>query len=153
MEGEFLFIIRVVEYNRTGYEMKKPKKKAIIKRLQNTADRLWYAYCKKRDGVCQIGKWFPAHCKRDMVTQVHHIFSDSKHHNICYDVENGITLCLSCHAAISFGDDVRKELIRKIVDKDIYERLLEQALIPGPHLCWRNIEWLENQISILESMQ
>lgn len=130
-------------------------KKSLIKKLQNRGLNLFYQCVRARDKVCQIGVYFPAHCFHSDVLNSHHIFEKSKHRNICLDVENSCLLCSGCHSALSYGNDAYREMVRKIVEKrnpDIYARLFEQAQIHGPHLCWKDITWLETNISVLEKI-
>jgi 5-methylcytosine-specific restriction endonuclease McrA len=127
---------------------KRSKKDTILKRLQNKAENLWKQVCKDRDKVCQI-------CGSKEVLQVHHIFS-RKNKGLFLDVENGILLCRNCHCKVSFGDDGLKEKIRRIkIKKDpaTYDRLYEQDLDKSPFLEWKNINYLEEQIKILQSIQ
>ena len=131
------------------------KKKSPVKAYQTKALKLWYKLVKERDGCCQIGKYYPSKCYKSPVLNAHHIFSKSKHRSICLDIENGILLCSGCHTALSFGNDAYRELVREIVvkrDPAIYERLFEQAQMKGPHLCWKSISWLEDQIKVLEEL-
>ena len=135
--------------------IKRKKRKNPIKAYQTKALNLWYMLVKRRDKECQIHKFFPIKCYNYPILQAHHIFSKSKHRNICLDLENGITLCSGCHTALSFGNDAYREMVRIIAEKkgkEIYERLFEQSQMSGPHLCWKSISWLEDQIEVLEQL-
>lgn len=123
--------------------MKKISKATLRKQLQKKAGNLWKEYCKKRDKTCRM-------CGSSKVLQVHHIFSRGKK-RLFLDVENGITLCSACHLSVTF-DDSAKETLRRMIDKDIWNRLYEQSLFRGPFLDWKNIGWLETQIRILNEL-
>jgi hypothetical protein len=128
-------------------------KKSIVKRLQNKAERLWKEYCLLRDGGCMIQNYYPCHCLGGSILQVHHIFSRTNK-RIFFDCDNGIVLCRDCHLRVTFSDSY-KELVRRIAeqkDKEVYYRLWEQSMIKGSYLEFKNIEWLEEQIKILEEM-
>lgn len=66
----------------------------IIVKDSRKRDQRWSRAIKKRDKVCQgCGK-----TKEEGKLQAHHIKSRSKYPDLRYDLSNGITLCLDCHA-------------------------------------------------------
>ena len=52
--------------------------------------RIWRAQVIRRDKVCSV-------CKSNQKRQAHHINSGSYFPEDRFDIENGITLCSSCH--------------------------------------------------------
>ena len=126
---------------------RKYTKKSITKKLQTKAGNLWKDYCKLRDRVCQL-------CGGRKVLQVHHVFS-RKNKGLFLDVDNGILLCRVCHCRVTW-DDAWKETLRRVVvlkkTQATYDRLYEQSLDKTPFLEWKNIAWLESQITIFKEM-
>lgn len=121
----------------------KRRVKPPLEKLQDKAEKLWKEYCKKRDGKCRL-------CGGNEVLQVHHIFSRTKK-RLFLDIDNGITLCSRCHSGVTW-DDSYKEKVRRLINKDTYERLFEQSCITGSFLEWKKFDWLEGQIKILEEL-
>lgn len=127
--------------------MKKRHKKSTLEKLQDKAESLWKLAIKSRDKVCQL-------CTGTKVLQAHHVFS-RKNKGLFLDIDNGILLCRVCHCNVTW-DDGYKEKIKRVVirlrGQDTFDRIYEQSLDKTPFLEWKNINYLEEQIDILQSL-
>ena len=71
----------------------------------------WRRRVRKRDGYkCQMPS-----CKSKKNLQVHHIRKWSTASSLRYDVDNGITLCKSCHQNITKHEELYESLFTDIV--------------------------------------
>jgi hypothetical protein len=71
--------------------IKLPSKKTKTKKYNKHKLKLWKQLVLERDNyTCQ-------ECNSKINLHAHHIQSKSSHINLCYDVDNGITLCNLCH--------------------------------------------------------
>lgn len=74
---------------------RKSSKKSPKDKLKKELESLWKETCKKRDDYkCQ-------YCGSQGILQVHHIVS-RKNASTFFDIDNGITLCQSCHTRVTF---------------------------------------------------
>ena len=140
------------------------RKSTIIKRLQNQAHKLWKEYCDKRDGKgCQVQKHFPNIAIRHSNTyQIDHCFSRTIK-ELFLDVANGTKICSTCNQAKGSGkisaskkDAITiavHEIVKKREGEDTYQRLLEIASRLASFPQWRDINWLETQIKILQQLR
>jgi hypothetical protein len=119
-------------------------KKTTLKRLQTKAGKLWKEYCKKRDVDCVL-------CHGKKVIQVHHIFS-RKIKRLFLDVQNGVTLCSSCHCKVTWDDSYR-DLLRRRINSDTYDMLYEISCDKSLFLEWKDPVWLQRQIDILTELK
>jgi len=71
--------------------------------------RRWRVAVIRRDGVCQI-------CNRRKNRQAHHINSASYFPDERFNVDNGITLCRSCHS--QFHNNYKKSTRQKCTKDD-----------------------------------
>ena len=133
-----------------------------IKTRQNKAGRLWKEFCLLRDGGCQVQRYFPILAiNHSEVLQVDHCFS-RQIKELFLDVANGTVLCSTCNQVKGSGkigatkrDAVTiavHEIVKKREGIDVYLRILEIASAPCAFTSWRNIVWLDGQITILQEM-
>ena len=143
---------------------KRPSKQSIRKKLQKQAEALWKAYCLNRDNsVCQVAVHFPTiGVRHSNVMQVDHCFS-RQNKEIFLDVANGTTLCSTCNAIKGSGkigaskrDCITiavHEIVKRREGQCTYDRLFEIAGKRGAFLDWKNIDWLEMQVRILQELK
>ena len=143
--------------------MKNPTKQSTIKKLQAHAERLWKEVCHKRDGgECQVKKHFPNIAINHSNTfQIDHCFSRTIK-ELFLDLSNGTEICSTCNQAKGSGkiSSSKKdaitiavhEIVKKREGEDTYQRLLEIASRLANFKDWKNIEWLEMQIKILQEI-
>ena len=73
----------------------------------------WRKKVYKRDGFkCQMPQ-----CGSNFRLQAHHIKKWASASTLRYDIDNGITLCRSCHERITGLEDVYEILFSQIVSK------------------------------------
>ena len=143
--------------------MRKKSKSSIIKKLQAQAEALWKQVCHKRDGDgCQVQIHFPRIAiKHSNIYQIDHCFSRTIK-ELFLDLANGTKICSTCNQAKGSGkiSSSKKdaitiavhEIVKKREGEDTYQRLLEIASSLASFQDWKNIEWLEMQIKILEEL-
>jgi hypothetical protein len=84
-------------------------KEFLHEKNYKTALKQWALKIKERDGyICQL-------CKEDnkSLLEAHHIKHKSKYPELQFDFNNGITLCLKCHALQHINDVKALRLITK----------------------------------------
>ena len=108
--------------------------------LRKRADKLWYELLLKPE--CEIcGK--PAR-------QVHHFYYKSSYGHLRYDLDNGISLCQSCHFVLHHQDPKKIEaLIIENRGKKWHNKLQKKAQTPPPP-SYQTIKYYEDIIKKLE---
>jgi 5-methylcytosine-specific restriction endonuclease McrA len=106
--------------------LNKKEMKTAKQKLRSQADQIWFLkamelYADEFGGVaCEI-------CG-DRATQIHHFFRKSSHPNLRYCFENGIPICVKCHAKITFQDPkTLEEIIINGRGKKWHKNLLKMA--------------------------
>jgi 5-methylcytosine-specific restriction endonuclease McrA len=95
----------------------KPSKK----KLDTICLDLWALCTKTKQKTCR-------NCNSDYLLQAHHIREKSRGHATRYDLENGLTLCRSCHSIQKFRPEQFHDMIIKIIGQKEYERLKAKSL-------------------------
>jgi len=97
--------------------MKKSKRRAIVRKL----DKLWAEIVKIRAGYrCQ-------RCgKKSNNLQAHHICGRRKY-STRWVIENGVALCAACHILVQENFVEASELVKKVLEKEVYEALKKRA--------------------------
>lgn len=87
-------------------------------KLMREADKLWYV------------RLLQPHCEvcGDKAIQVHHFFYKGSYGHLRYDLDNGISICRSCHYKIHFKDPKPiNDIIIKKRGKRWYNRLKKRG--------------------------
>lgn len=139
------------------------KKASLVKRLQNKALDLAKQVVDKRDGEgCQVQRHFPnIAINHSKVYQIDHCFSRTIK-ELFLDLANLTKICSTCNQVKGSGkigaskkDAITiavHEIVKKREGEDTYQRLLEIASRLADFKDWKNIEWLEMQIKILQQL-
>lgn len=94
------------------------RKKQSVAKLKIPEEE-WTDFCPRADfDYVELKRWSKAVRKRDHYKcrichakksdsrlDAHHIYSKSKYPQFAYDIENGITLCYSCHLRVTHKED------------------------------------------------
>lgn len=141
----------------------KRKPKSVAKKLQARAFELCRQIVNKRDGEgCQVKKHFPnIAINHSQVYQIDHCFSRTIK-ELFLDLANLTKICSTCNQAKGSGkisaskkDAITiavHEIVKKREGEDTYQRLLEIASSLASFPEWRDINYLEMQIKILQEI-
>lgn len=109
-------------------------RKQSRKRLIAIADKLWADLIKARDGKC-------IYCGSSINLNAHHIFTKSRHGNLRWNTDNGVTLCAKCH---TFGVHINPApymlKIIEYVGMETIDKLREAAKIKAAPVRLDNIQ-------------
>lgn len=72
-------------------ELTQEDRDRLIKERNDGNARRWKVAVKKRDGCCVV-------CESKKILEAHHLYDFNNNKDMRYEVENGVTLCKSCHA-------------------------------------------------------
>ena len=122
--------------------MKLPKPRyneaKIKKKLRKIADNLWHLRCFKIYGnKCEV-------CG-EKANQVHHFYFKNSCPHLRYDLDNGLPLCIKCHAKLHFKDTKLVEsLIIKKRGQKWFNKLEKKSKIKLSS--YQTIEWYQQNI-------
>jgi len=108
-------------------------------KLMKQCDRLWFAKLFKP--ICE-SCGLPA-------KQVHHFFYKGSYGHLRYDLDNGISICQSCHYRIHFKDG--KVIVDTIIKKrgDKWYKSLKAKALNRPQGSWATVKYYQIKIKEL----
>lgn len=126
-----------------------------LKKLQNRAEKLWKAFCYKRDGrECMVKKYFPnIAIEHTDVIQIDHCFTRKNKH-LFVDVRNGTCVCSACNMAKAFSNKsvcrAIDEIVKNREGQEAWEEMLAIDQAKMSNNKWNSIPYVESLIKKLQ---
>ena len=92
------------------------QKKALKKKLQKEADKLWHIACLKKWGnkCFFIDSEKKAHGHNDITDSCHHFKPKGIYSSLRYNVDNGVPVCWTCHNKLEQHDkSMQNDILKK----------------------------------------
>ena len=115
------------------------------KKLDDQCLDLWALIVKKRDFTCR-------NCNSTTGLSGHHI-RVRQHKSTRYDVDNGVSLCRSCHSLQKFRPEQFHDMVIEIIGQKEYDRLKAKSEIEVHYKIPDLLEIKEHLKSILNQME
>ena len=111
-----------------------------LKRTRSKAEKLWALKHVKE--YCEVCGGSPV--------SVHHFYYKGSFPHLRYDEDNGITLCIKCHAKLHFRDPkLVNPFIVEARGQEWFERLQEKSMNP-PKYFKTCLSWYQDKLKELQ---
>jgi len=113
---------------------RKYKHKTIRQKLDESCLKLWSLCVRARDKTCR-------NCNSDYNLQAHHLVQRT-YKSSRYNLENGLTLCSSCHFSEHVNPEKFRRMIIDVIGEDKYNTLHDRHMI--------TYSWTETELAMIK---